>query len=295
MHKSKVKVLPFCIKLTRLSDAIILKYTTKQDKNVQKADTLPIAFASLHLKCLTIPVRKIKLNPTQSVTLHTPRSTKVDTASPQGINVNKSGKKKRLISGHPSKSQQHYTFRPQHHILKKHKTKTYLKCRIKDCKSAYVTYHSVCDLNTHHRTYHARITYNCQCCKKTLNTPTALKWHMYGHGAVIHTCDKCNKTFVYKSKLRLHKCTHLHQKLFQCCHGNCSKKYHHPQDLAQHTLTHTARKFECDLCEKTFMEKHLLKWHEVVHDPTNRYFCKICRKGFKHNNQLYCHRKICFL
>ena len=100
-HKSKVKVLPFCVKLTRLSDATILKYTTKQDKNVQKVDTSSSAIASLHLKCLTIPVRKIQLSPHQSV----------------------AGKKKRLISGHPSKNQQHYTFQLQHHILKKTQNK----------------------------------------------------------------------------------------------------------------------------------------------------------------------------
>ena len=291
---SKVKLLPFCVKLTRLSDAMICKFTASNKEPYKRSTQKQYYPASQQLKQLTIPVRKIQLSPGQSVTLHTPQSTSAETV-PSGVHkMIKDGKRKRVISGHPSKQHQ-YTFMLQHHILKKRKTKTYLKCRIKGCTSAYVTYHSVCELNTHHRTYHAGITYKCQWCKKMLNTPTAYRWHMYGHGAQTFTCEKCSRTFVYNSKLRQHMRTHLKQKLFQCCYGKCTKKYKHPQDLACHTLTHTSKKFECELCDKVFKEKHLLRRHEAVHNPTNKYYCKICRKRFRHNNQLYRHRKSCYL
>ena len=130
-------------------------------------------------------------------------------------------------------------------------------------------------------------------CSKLLNTPTTLKWHMYSHGSLAHKCDKCAKMFVYKSKLRQHCHSHLRQRLYQCCYGKCQQEYRHPQDLARHTLTHTQKTFECDLCEKTFKQKRLLRRHEAIHSNTYRYFCQSCDKGFVHNNQLFRHRKLC--
>ena len=99
--------------------------------------------------------------------------------------------------------------------------------------------------------------------------------------------------FVYKSKLRQHRRSHIKQKLYQCCHGKCRKEYLHPQDLARHVLTHTDQFFEYDLCEKMFKQKRLLRRHEAIHSNTPRYFCQWCSKGFVHNNQLYRHRKYC--
>ena len=53
------------------------------------------------------------------------------------------------------------------------------------------------------------------------------------------------------------------------------------------------KRFLSDFCEKKFAEKRLLKRHIVVHQNINPYTCEKCSKGFKHNNQLYRHRKKC--
>ena len=144
----------------------------------------------------------------------------------------------------------------------------YLKCRIPRCKLAYVTHHSVRSLNAHHRTYHSGVTYTCAMCSKLLTTPTTMKWHMHSHSSQVYKCNKCDKKFVYRSKLRQHCHSHLKQRLYQCYHRKCQQKYCHPQDLARHTLTHTMKTFECDLCEKTFKQKRLLRRHEAIHNAT---------------------------
>ena len=240
-------------------------------------------------------MKRLSLTPSQSVFLHSPHkspSLKKDTSTT--LTTKKPHKKRRLISGHPSLQQQSVlTFQFQQHTLQRRKRKVYLKCRIPCCKLAYVTYHSVRSINAHHRTYHPGITYTCGKCSKLLNTPIALKWHMYSHGNQAYKCDKCSKMFVYKSKLRQHCRSHIKQKLYKCCHGKCRAEYRHPQDLARHVLTHTHQIFECDLCEKTFKQKRLLRRHEAIHSTTCRYFCQRCNKGFVHNNQLYRHWKCC--
>ena len=127
---------------------------------------------------------------------------------------------------------------------------------------------------------------------KTLITLAAMKWHMYSHGQQLHKCDKCKKSFMYKSKLCQHKCMHVTQKLYQCCFGSCYKKFWHLQDLERHIATHTEVKYECEMCDKSFKQKRLLKQHEVVHGTANRYFCPKCNMGYKHNNQLFRHQKV---
>ena len=226
--------------------------------------------------------------------LQTPRKTaslKKDTLTRP--TTKKLVKRKRYISGYPSRQQPLLTFQFQQHTLRKQKRKLYLKCRIPHCKLAYVTYHSVKSINAHHRTYHPGVTYTCETCSKLLNTLTALKWHMFSHGNEAYKCDKCAKMFVYKSKLRQHRCSHLKQRLYQCCYGKCQREYCHPQDLARHILTHSQKTFECDLCEKTFKQKRLLRCHKAIHSTTYHYFCQFCNKGFVHNSQLFRHRKSC--
>ena len=233
--KSLVRDIPFSIKLVRLSEATIRRYT-KQPAPIDihtPASHVPTRhIKGLHVKPLSILVRKLPLAPKQHVILHTPRkdsssaATNHKTAATQGGN-----KKKQFISGHPShlKRPLQYTFQIQRHVLKKkHKTKVYLKCRIPGCKLAYVTHHSVKELNSRHRMYHSGVTYQCPTCSKTLITPTAMKWHMYSHCQQLYKCDKCSKTFVYKSKLQQHKHRHLRHKLYQCCFGGYQKKYCHP-------------------------------------------------------------------
>ena len=61
--------------------------------------------------------------------------------------------------------------------------------------------------------------------------------------------------------------------------------------LSRHAATHQQITFDCDLCDKTFKEKRLLKQHEVVHTNDEPYRCQLCGKTFKHNNQLYRHKK----
>ena len=88
----------------------------------------------------------------------------------------------------------------------------------------------------------------------------------------------------YKSTLKQYRCRHVSQRLFKCFHGGCYRSYKHPQDLSRHTATHQQITFECDLCDKTFKQKRLLKHHEAVNTNAQPYVCPHCDQCFKHNN-----------
>ena len=87
------------------------------------------------------------------------------------------------------------------------------------------------------------------------------------------------KCLYTKVNFRQHCRSHLRQRLYQCCYGKCQRKYRHPQDLARHALTHTQQTFECDLCEKTFKQKRLLRRHEAIHSTMFCYYCQLCKKA----------------
>ena len=104
--------------------------------------------------------------------------------------------------------------------------------------------------------------------------------------AIVATRDSC-------SAARYSIRCHISQRLFKCFHGKCQRRYKYPQDLDRHIAMHSVAKFDCDLCDKTFSQKRLLKRHSVVHLNVCAYKCSNCNESFKHYNQLYRHRKRC--
>ena len=168
---------PFSVSITRLMQAEIDMYT-KKVKRVPSPK-------------LTIVVRKLPLQANQSVTLCMPQPTHprmpispaVTHAKTRASAPQLPKKPLRKISGRPSELVQPrmHTFTVKQHILRKHKRKAYLKCRISGCSMAYVTFNTVRAINTHHRIYHRFVTFNCETCNKTLPTPNALQLHKYSH------------------------------------------------------------------------------------------------------------------
>ena len=112
-YHPKVEIMPFRVILKKLSDVTIKKYT-------KWLETTFIETAKeLHLKKLSIPVKRLSLTPSQSVFLHSPRkSPSLKKVTSTTSTTKKPVKRRRLISGHPSLQQQSVlTFQFQQHTL----------------------------------------------------------------------------------------------------------------------------------------------------------------------------------
>ena len=178
--QSMVQVTPFQVLLTRLTKQQIKKYT-KQPK--------------------TLSVKTSKNIDTSDQTL---RSSPVRTCS-MTTKMRKSAHKRRIISGQPSKLLAlNYMFQVRRHILRKHRCRIYIKCRVKGCNLAYISFNRVNDLNMHHRLYHPNSLYKCHQCKKTVHTPSTWRFHQYCQCPKLHKCDDCSKYFLFKSTLKQH-------------------------------------------------------------------------------------------
>ena len=229
--QSMVQVTPFQVVLTRLTKQQIERYT-KQPR-----------------------IQSVRTPVNTDTCVQTVRSSPVRTHSMM-TKARKSAHKKWLISGQPSKlCASNYMFQVHRHILWKHHHRIYIKCRVKGCNLAYISFNSVKDLNAHHWLYHPNSHYKCHQRKKTVHIPSTWRYHQYCQYPKLHKCGDCNKFFLFKSTMKQHHRRHISQRLFKYFHGGCYMSYKHPQDLSRHTAMHQQITFECDLCDKTFKQK----------------------------------------
>ncbi|CDQ59518.1 unnamed protein product [Oncorhynchus mykiss] len=76
-------------------------------------------------------------------------------------------------------------------------------------------------------------------------------------------------------------------KRFKC--DVCEKTFSKKELLRVHKLIHT-KPFKCDICEKTFSRKGLLEGHKLIH--TRPFTCDVCDKTFSLNRMLLRHKLI---
>ena len=162
--KPMVNILPFEIHLVRLTQQEISKYTRKR-----LPSEIPQSGSGR-----SSPVRTRSMR-FRSLTTHS---------------------KKRTISGRPTQwlISKTSTFNIRRHNQRRCKQKLSLKCRIKGCTLAYVSFNMFKDLNAHHHIYHPSILFKCPSCGKSFAIPSTWKNHKYGcTHQKLFKCNSCRK------------------------------------------------------------------------------------------------------
>ncbi len=103
-------------------------------------------------------------------------------------------------------------------------------------------------------------------------------------------CNICNKQYSSLEALRTHLLIHSGKNLKVCpvCHGKYS-------DMYKHIRTHEQRQRDhiCNICQKGFFTKELLRHHQKRHDKTAPgCVCNICHKTFSSSYSLQTHKLI---
>lgn len=151
-----------------------------------------------------------------------------------------------------------------------------------------------------HKGMHDDSKLRCKICSKFLSKPSKVRQHIkkiHMNGDT-YQCDKCHKNFQAAYQLTEHLAVHSEKRPYLCemCHGTFKtmrylKRHHrrnHQSPINNKTLT-------CGMCKKTFKTtKHLNCHKSVAHKQTddNQYFCHVCDKGFKYQNNLAEHLEI---
>ncbi|XP_030050449.1 zinc finger protein 160-like [Microcaecilia unicolor] len=143
-------------------------------------------------------------------------------------------------------------------------------------------------------------------------------------------CTECETCFTYKSQLTVHQKIHNGRKpskytvldksssqmfemrrnelintrktqvneiilqgakLFKC--SECDKRFIKKGDLAYHERIHTGEKpFKCSECDKYFRSKSDLRKHEIIHSGEKPYKCSKCDKSFTQKYSVRIHERI---
>ncbi|GLV44435.1 Parkin Interacting Substrate [Carabus blaptoides fortunei] len=124
-----------------------------------------------------------------------------------------------------------------------------------------------------------------------------------------HLCTICSKAFTY-SQLKVHMRSHTREKPFSCqehvrthtgetpfvC-SYCGKSFTQSGQLRTHVKKHTSsngdtnlRSHQCNICEKLFQTKSILKTHMLIHGEKS-FLCSDCGRGFVSLAGLHSHSK----
>ena len=139
---------------------------------------------------------------------------------------------------------------------------------------------------------HQESIHECAQCSKILKSVCALKDHIHDVHGSTYTCFHCEKVFKKKHGLSQHIMeNHDQSKAYEC--DLCDKIFINERSYKHHVEAHSiGETFEHFVCSKKFNTRHSLKNHGMnAHDEENT--CNICNKKFTHGQSLQRHEKQC--
>ncbi|XP_062563933.1 zinc finger protein 239-like isoform X2 [Armigeres subalbatus] len=106
------------------------------------------------------------------------------------------------------------------------------------------------------------------------------------------TCDICGKVCSTRTKLKIHRNTHLNVIPFHCTFEGCLKAFKSKKGLDEHMANHTGNfALSCNICGKGFLKQSNLTSHLRTHADQKTFRCNICKQAtFKSKKALLDHR-----
>ncbi|XP_001651835.2 zinc finger protein 239 [Aedes aegypti] len=106
------------------------------------------------------------------------------------------------------------------------------------------------------------------------------------------TCDICGKVCTTRTKLKLHRNTHLNITPYSCHVEGCPKAFKSKKGLDEHMANHTGNfALSCNICGKGFLKQSNLTSHLRTHSDEKSFRCNICKQAtFKSKKALQDHK-----
>uniref|UniRef100_A0A336KCP9 CSON007065 protein n=1 Tax=Culicoides sonorensis TaxID=179676 RepID=A0A336KCP9_CULSO len=152
-------------------------------------------------------------------------------------------------------------------------------------------------LQVHMKRYHSNQTskYQCDICKRLFTLKDTLKRHI----KVVHldntvlkrfSCEYCGRMFNFDCNLNKHiSSVHHKNYIYQC--EICDKKFASKEILKHHALTHVKTcNFECPTCGSKFRSLRHLGYHKRSVHNDKKLPCTVCDKTFKNRKHLQQHK-----
>lgn len=107
---------------------------------------------------------------------------------------------------------------------------------------------------------------------------------------LLKKCEECSK-LIEKNRMEGHQNKHKNYRPYIC--DICEKAFYCKLLLRLHrTSIHTGQEKTCDVCDKTFPSTRSLYSHKLRHKNSDRYNCLYCERKFNNANSLKRHNLI---
>lgn len=121
---------------------------------------------------------------------------------------------------------------------------------------------------------------NCRFCDLVLENVNLLEEHiknLHPHGKR-HLCPICNKSFPSVSNRNTHIQSHNMQNTFVC--NQCNQGFKSSVYLSKHKKTHDICENVCPICSQKFYNLAKFEYHLKAHEDKKKYQCQYCDKSY---------------
>ena len=142
--------------------------------------------------------------------------------------------------------------------------------------------------------------YDCPICGKILTSKVGYDRHVGSHekGRKTVKCKICQAQCSSKTDLEEHhRKFHLEQKPFTC--EICKAEFSWEENLHKHQRMHLVENYQCEMCNKVFVDTISLKVHMRTHaekknapESLKPYGCKLCGQRFQYDFSYSAHMRL---
>ncbi|CAK1602155.1 unnamed protein product [Parnassius mnemosyne] len=173
-----------------------------------------------------------------------------------------------------------------------------LKSKSYTCKICQRSYNTRSNLKTHSITHSNERPYKCNLCKKSFKRNQDLKFHINQHtGAKPYKCPFCDKSFAssgncYSHRSRMHPGKQVEgkeQAQLIPSRDNSALKSRVIPPKSSLTAVNGIFKYQCQLCEHSFMKRDNFTYHMYQHTGEKPFHCTFCTEKFVTRRGLLLH------
>ena len=151
------------------------------------------------------------------------------------------------------------------------------------CEKCAQELETVRDYNQHYLDKHPPTP--CPDCQRQFISPRTMAKHRYSHAETMYECETCGQGFTFRSQYLSHRKVHLTIQGFVCFKAKCGQRFKRESELNAHLKAHDSTPIKCEHCDYTNKDQRNLRAHMRIHSEKLPFFCILCGKRFRWQEQ----------
>ena len=151
------------------------------------------------------------------------------------------------------------------------------------CEKCAQELNTVHDYNQHYLDNHPPTP--CPYCPHLFTSLRTMAKHKYSHAEVMYECETCGQGFTFRSQYISHRKVHLTIQGYVCFKAKCGQRFKRESELNAHLKAHDSKPIKCEHCDYTNKDQRNVRAHMRIHSEKLPFFCILCGKRFRWQEQ----------